>query len=110
MEKELLTLLEKLSTQLGQSAEATWNMLIAQARIAAILNFIIGGVLILASLFLIGFGFYNIKKDENDSAAACFIFVVIFFLISLPFIIPAITAAYNPSYWALDKLINMIQR
>lgn len=108
MEKDLITLIEKLATQLGQTAETTWHILIAQAKIAAVTNFIFAGALILLSLILIFVGIKCHKDGEGEAAVCSIIFAIIFTLISFAFTLPAITATYNPEFWALQKLINMV--
>lgn len=113
MEKELITLIEKLAAQLGQTAEAMWHILIAQAQIAATMNFIGGSLLLLTAIACLTIGIVNEKRNESTKDAGDYIiFGIIFFLIfaaiSTALFLPAITAAYNPEYWALQKLINMI--
>ena len=113
MNQEFITLIEKLATQLGQTAESMWHILIAQARIAAIINFILGGILTLTAMILILISLRAYKDRENDTMtvcviASCVIIASVIIVISIAFWLPAFTAHYNPEYWALQKLINMI--
>lgn len=108
MEKQLLDLIEKLSTQLGQTTEATWGILLAQAKIAAITNFIVGGILLVFTLILIFIGIKCSKEGEGEASVWSIVFSVLFALISFAFTLPAINATCNPEFWALQKLIEMI--
>lgn len=108
MNQEFTILIEKLATQLGQTAESMWHILIAQARIAAIINFILGGILTLTAMILILISLRAYKDRENDTMTVCVIASCVIIAISIAFWLPAFTAHYNPEYWALQKLINMI--
>ncbi len=113
MEEKLTILIEKLAAQLGETTEATWGILVAQAKIAAITNFIAGGVFILLAIVSIWLGYIvqRAEKEDNDTEKSGIsigiLFALIFLALSLAFIIPAITAIFNPEYWALSKLIGL---
>lgn len=108
MNQEFITLIEKLATQLGQTAEAMWHILIAQARIAAITNFILGGIFTLTAMILILISRRAYKDRENDTMTVCVISSCVIIAISIAFWLPAFTAHYNPEYWALQKLIELM--
>lgn len=116
MEKEFAILIEKLATQLGQTAESMWHILIEQAKIAATINFICGGLFIVAALIFLINGIIEQRKatPTNGETVICgelFASMIVspaLASLSFVFFLPAITATYNPEYWALQKLINMI--
>lgn len=110
----MMDLIEKLSAQLGQTAEATWQILLTQAKIAAVTNFIAGGIFILLAITSIVLGCTiqrTWERDDNDKAGVAIgiLFTLAFLGFSLAFILPAITAIINPQFWALHKLLEMIQ-
>ena len=113
MEKELITLIEKLATELGETAEATWHILIAQAKIAAITNFIGGGIFILLAIISVWLGYWiqrNWEKDDKEKAGigvGVFLAIILVVIAVISFILPAITATFNPEFWALQKLLEM---
>ncbi|OJV22716.1 MAG: hypothetical protein BGO30_08560 [Bacteroidetes bacterium 41-46] len=113
MEEKLTILIEKLADQLGETTEATWGILVAQAKIAAITNFVAGGVFILLAIVSIWLGYIvrRAEKADNDTVKSGIgigiLLALTFLALSLAFIIPAITATFNPEYWALSKLIGL---
>lgn len=111
MEEKLTILIEKLASQLGETTEATWGILVAQAKIAAITNFIAGGIFILLAIVSMWLGCQRTEGANNDTVKAGIAIGILlalsFLAISLAFIIPAITATFNPEYWALSKLIGL---
>ena len=116
MNQEFTILIEKLATQLGQTAESMWHILIEQAKIAAITNYVCGGLFIIAALIFLINGIIeqrkaNKGKDDKVICGELFASMIAspaLILASFVFLLPAITATFNPEYWALQKLINMI--
>lgn len=103
-----MSLIEKLAVELGQSTEAIWESLIKQAHIAARLNLGIACILDLVIIGLVILSVYLVKIEEGDSGTVAIVVAVILFLISLAFLIPGLTAAYNPEYWAFKELVYLL--
>lgn len=104
-----MSLIEKLAVELGQSTEAIWDSLVKQAEIAARLNIGIACILDLIAIGLVILSVYMIKIKEEDGIIAAIVTAVVLFLISLAFLIPGLTAAYNPEYWAFKELTYLLK-
>ena len=104
-----MSLIEKLAVELGQSTEAIWDSLVKQAGIAARLNLCIAFFMYLIIVGLVILSVYMIKIKEEDSGIVAIVTAVVLFLISLAFLIPGLTAAYNPEYWAFKELTYLLK-
>jgi hypothetical protein len=111
MNKETRELLEQLAAKLGTTVDHLWQVLIAQARVEAISECIIFGVifLLLIPAWIVSFKCYKKNKDDFDSGV---IFmpvgaVTLFFLIVLCMSFTGIiTGFYNPEYFALKEILR----
>ena len=105
-----MNLIEKLALELGQSTETIWNSLIKQAEIAARLNIGIACIFGLVIIGLVILSVYMIKnKKEDNEIIAIIVTAVALFMFSLAFLIPGLTAAYNPEYWAFKELMCLLK-
>ena len=104
-----MSLIEKLAIELGQSTEAIWDSLVKQAEIAARLNLCIACVLDLITIGLVILSVYMIKIKKEDNGIIAIVTAVVLFMFSLVFLIPGLTAAYNPEYWAFKELMYLLK-
>lgn len=110
--EEVMQIIEQLAESLNSTAENIWNVLIAQAKIHSIT-----GILLL--VILCTFLFYLFKFIDKKTSIwayegkffAWLIFAIIFVLSifwTIDEIYKIITGFVNPEYWALIKLIEII--
>lgn len=125
MEENTVKLINELATKLGTTSEYLWSILIGQARISAITHLImtififIGAYLFykvhirLSEIPKTDDKYANSKYDENDAYAPIMIFscVLIFaLLLCCLFNIPdIINGLFNPKYWALREVLDVIK-
>jgi len=116
--EELTGVLEQLALKLGTTTEYLWGVLISQARISAITDLI---YIILVSI--IGIIIYKVhknlmKEDKYDyyeepliavmfivSFVWCVLFIACFFSIG-----NIINGFFNPEYWALKEILDVVNK
>ena len=120
MNEETTKLIEQLAQKLGTTAEYLWGVLINQASISAITDLLyivlvaVGGILLFkAHKFLSkedGHGnsfYYNWDFTRGIMIALTFIWSILF-IAAFFSIVNIINGFFNPEYWALNKILNLI--
>lgn len=121
MNDKTLDLLTSLADKFGTTAEHLWGVLVKQAGITACLCFTESIALIVALLWLFHFiktkttkgapdnyGRSQAEWDEDGAGIAwCIggILGIIMFCCAISDMSTAITAAFNPEYWALKQIL-----
>lgn len=119
MNEKTTELIEQLAQKLGTTTEYLWGVLINQASISAItdLIYIVMSVVVGVVLFKLHRRFS--KEDEKGNCvyeedffigAMMFLTAIwgIVFLVSIFSIGNIINGFFNPEYWALNKVLNLI--
>jgi hypothetical protein len=111
-------LLQDLANKLGTTSEYLWGVLVKQAHAQVYID-IVSDVLGLGLIFVLlktaNYLWKKFKEDDDRDgcailAVACLFFAVVLSL-ALIFSIPdTMTAAMNPEYWALDKVLDAIKK
>ena len=104
-------IINKLSEKLGTTAEHLLGVLVQQAPVSAAIEMISIMALAAASVFL--FRQARAEKNEEFSAPIWITFVIVTCFAFFAFIIdgPLIIAAFfNPEYWALHKVLSLINK
>lgn len=120
MEKEAVQIvidkLGALATKLGVSAEYMFGLYVKQAHISV---FTTSAGLCLSFLILCGLGYWlfrrrNVMFDaKHDGEAIPFVVigvisVIVFIIAIIECPSKIVTCLYNPEYWALNKILNII--
>lgn len=116
MNEKTVQLIEKLAQKLGTSSEFIWATLIKQAQISAM-----GGILFFVLFIVIVFmvtRLYNRKPeifideygDFTFSGIITAVCIICFGLFSCFVVFDAMTALFNPEYWALKTILNHIKQ
>lgn len=97
----ILSRIDALAAKLGTTAANVWNIYIAQAKVEAVRDSVIGGILVLLSLLLFGTSF---SVEDDDIKAGAFLVGLVVLGFSLMWWYSAIGEWINPSYWAFQHL------
>lgn len=122
MDKDIKEILEKIANKLGTSVEKLWEALIAQADIESRIHrvwmyaFIGMGIAGGFIFVLCAICFYNQFPEDPHylefplglSGFIAFIASVCFFGNALPHSMEAMSIKSNPTYWALNEILNYI--
>lgn len=107
----LLARIDQLAAKLGTTATNVWNIYIAQSRVEAIRDFSIFAIftlLAIASGFLANMCIRKSARTRNEdlfgAGVAAIVFGVIFLIIGLFWLYPAIGEWFNPQYWAFQHI------
>ena len=116
--ENLTILLEKLAEKFGTTTESLWVVMVKQASVeiwVILISLVLSGILIFVwSKYL---KYYLKNKDDMSCDKDIFnyilcivsgIAVVIWFLISFGYLFYLPTLIFNPEYWALDKILSVI--
>jgi len=123
MNTEMEKLIEHLAQKLGTTTEYLWGVLINQAKISAITDLfylfftVIGGILLyrLHKYFSkerepYGHSYYYTKEElvtiPMGILTVFWFFIAIFSFMSIGNII---NGFFNPEYWALDQILNLVK-
>jgi len=114
--EELTGVLEQLAVKLGTTTEYLWSVLISQAKISAITDLIYIVLNIIIGIMLYKLHINLSKRDLYDeyeepliavmvigALVWCVIFLINFFSIG-----GIINGFFNPEYWALQKVLDVI--
>lgn len=123
MKDEIFKRIDALAAKLGVAANGVWNVLVAQARVEAIKELI--GLGVAGGLGILGIGMLiwavrkaNAASNRCDGDVETFWGVTavisgIVALISVIYILCCatswITPMYNPQYWALQQIMNLME-
>jgi hypothetical protein len=113
MTDQELLLLTQLATKLGTTVEFLWAVLLKQAFVSGIKSII--AIVLMWSITISLVVFLVKKKFENESPEAILgaIFASILGLVSILLLLleggSAITALFNPEYWALNHIAYMFR-
>lgn len=112
MEEKAIELIENLANQLGVAVPYLWEVLVKQANVAALSSgifLVVFFILLLVSSILFG---TSLKKDWEFGRPVFFVFICVsgflFIIQFFEFIYTVPTAFFNPEYWALNKIMNMM--
>jgi hypothetical protein len=110
MNEETTKLLENLANKLGTTSEYLWSVLLKQAPIDATISLFQTAV-----IFFIGYLLYkkrSIVNSEYDERLPIFVAVAIVWsivsFITIMCIGDIINGYFNPEYWALQRVMDMI--
>lgn len=116
MDSEIVSALETLAAKLGTTSEYLWNVLLKQASISAITDFIQCTLVILVCVFWIKKVKVVVPKILKGGLDDIYwIGIVIISILLAIFVITAffcfpniINGLINPEYWALDRLLSKL--
>jgi hypothetical protein len=112
MEEKAIELIENLANQLGVAVPYLWEVLVKQAHVDAISSIFSLGiflVLLVAFIFLlVKFGLNKTESFEVIFFCGMVIFGILFMFQMVKVIFTLPTALFNPEYWALTQLMNMM--
>jgi len=108
--------LELLATKLGTTSEYLWGIMVKQAPISAMMNFIQYLLIIIGCIFW--FKLTKIikrKVDSKDLDSLNYVWIAIGWLILTALVVTAFFSFSNffyalvhPEYWALDNILNRL--
>lgn len=123
MDDKTTKLIEKLSAQLGTTAEHLWGVLVHQAPLTGAFDLVIIVIMVLCAVYLVRLVKRKTKKYDNnnqyigaewDNEVAAFTwFGTIVYLIITMIVVSSlgkeiIAAFFNPEYWALTQILKKI--
>ena len=116
MTNEIAKALEALAQKLGTTSEYLWNVLMKQAPLSAIMDFVQYIIVVFACYFWIkNLKVFTAKILSNDWEEEHWIWIIVIslmlgiFVIAIFFSFPnTIYAIINPEYWALNLLLSKI--
>jgi len=122
MNEQTTRLIEQLAQKLGTTAEYLWSVLVAQAKVEAIIGIALVSSTILLTVLLI-YLHNKFSKESNEEMSIYYdkeeiviipmvigaITVFILIIASLCSIGTIITGLTNPEYWALKEVLNSIK-
>lgn len=119
LKEELLKRLDVLAAQLGTTSEYIWEVLIKQARVEAVISVVavaFGIVLLVIGCYLGRRLAVNVKEIIEADTPALFIGhlfggllgVFIGLVLIRVHFHTALTAYFNPEYWALQKVLSLL--
>lgn len=107
---QLNTVIDNLANKLGVAADKVWPMLIRQAHVDGakyIIGFIVFGI-IAAILWAIGIHAWRDGNEEVCGWCIAGAFVITFFWLGVLVFGGWVTAVWNPEYYALTKVLEML--
>ncbi|NCD07544.1 MAG: hypothetical protein EOL97_15660 [Spirochaetia bacterium] len=115
--EQLTQLLAQLAAKLGTTTEYLWSILLKQAQVVIITRSLLSLILIIGIILSIKLIYKIISESSTEDPDNPTVFTVgllstlIFILsISLFFSVEAlITTAINPEYWALERVLNILE-
>lgn len=119
--EQITELLKQLADKLGTTSEYLWSVLIAQAKIEAMISLVL--IVVGIVIFIIGiYSVYLMRKPykeytsyyafchEEDFAPMPYAFTGIIWFISIVILVSNVkdflTANYNPAYYALKEILS----
>jgi nitrate reductase gamma subunit len=116
-DEKIASLIEKLATKLGTTAEYLWGVLIKQAAISATVDILFASIIITGIVFYTKWLFKRTNDpdydiDDHDGAIALGIVGGVLSLIGIIILLFCIqnifTGYFNPEYWALKTVFDAI--
>lgn len=111
MEKEIAPMLKEIADQMGVAVPYLWDALISQASVYGVFTLLVSTM----PFFLSGVAiwvFYRFYKENNDALSFLILIgagtFVLFAFCGMWLVYDGVTALYNPEYWALKKILELV--
>ena len=106
----ILSRVDQLAAKLGTTAGNVWNIYLAQAKVEAIRDTVVGVPILLLGLAALCFSFFSQDSDEDARGMSFFFGLVVCAAAIGFFLYPAIGEWFNPAYWAFQHLTEDLKK
>ncbi len=118
MNEQTEKMIRELAEKLGTTTEHLWGVLLAQAPVAGVwsamaaMGYVIGAVLVTIIAYKVVRHLWEVEREEVlawFTGVVCLIWFVICCIGFSSYIYDAVTAFYNPEYWALQNILKELK-